>query len=208
MIRKVLDAPPSTDISFKQRIQEFTNAVITDIRSQVVSEQEVSETVQDTFDQIIKDFHSSCNMILEATDIPDTNRTVLDQQQQTQVECGYLSRKLQLLEEIYSGYREEKKAWEENIEFFKNPLSLTTVTMKDCAFENLNDVTTLSSVYDHCGELLSLLRSIKETKEEVFEARQGLVEAYQDYILKAWRALEVPPTDIEDNLQPPRQSIL
>lgn len=48
MIRKVLDAPPSTDISFKQRIQEFTNAVITDIRSQVVSEQEVSETVQDT----------------------------------------------------------------------------------------------------------------------------------------------------------------
>lgn len=105
-------------------------------------------------------------MILEATDIPDTNRvsavhsssiqTVLDQQQQTQVECGYLSRKLQLLEEIYSGYREEKKAWEENIEFFKNPLSLTTVTMKDCAFENLNDVTTLSSVYDHVVFLSAL----------------------------------------------------
>ena len=80
----------------------------------------------------------------------------MDQQQQTQVEYGYLSRKLQLLEEIYSGYREEKKAWEENIEFFKNPLSLTTVTMKDCAFENLNDVTTLSSVYDHVVFLSAL----------------------------------------------------
>ena len=73
----------------------------------------------------------------------------LDQQQQVNVDCEYLSQKLQHLEQIREGYTEEKEAWERNIEFFKNPLTLTTVSMRDCAFEHLNDTATLSSAYEH-----------------------------------------------------------
>lgn len=74
------------------------------------------------------------------------------------VDCEYLSKKLEHLEAIRKGYTEEKEAWEKNIEFFKSPLSLTTVTMRDCAFEHLNDTATLSSAYEHVAKELLIQR--------------------------------------------------
>ena len=48
LYRKVLDAPPSTDISFHQRMKEFTSAVISDIHNQIASEATVSLNVSET----------------------------------------------------------------------------------------------------------------------------------------------------------------
>lgn len=46
--RKILDVPPSTDITFHQRMKEFTSAVISDIQNQTASEATVSSNVSDT----------------------------------------------------------------------------------------------------------------------------------------------------------------
>ena len=113
--------------------------------------------------QIINEFNATCSSFLDTVEIPESNEVLmlyialksqkeLDQQQQANVDCEYLSKKLQHLQQIREGYTEEKEAWEKNIEFFKTPLSLTTVTMRDCAFEHLNDTETLSSAYEHVYE--------------------------------------------------------
>ena len=50
---------------------------------------------------------------------------------------------------VTASYQQEKDAWEANLSFFKNPLSLTAVEMSDCVFEHINDTATLSSLYDN-----------------------------------------------------------
>ena len=57
-------------------------------------------------------------------------------------------KKLKNLQQICKGYESEKRAWEENLSFFKNPLSLTSVESIDCAFEGVHDTATLSKLYD------------------------------------------------------------
>ena len=56
--------------------------------------------------------------------------------------------KLVLLKSIRDDYKEEKEAWEENLQFFKNPLSLSSVEMTDCVFEKINDIETLTTLSD------------------------------------------------------------
>ena len=72
------------------------------------------------------------------------------------METEYLVRKLRNLQQICEGYECEKRAWEENLSFFKNPLSLTSVESVDCAFEGVNDTTTLSKLYDAVRSLVCL----------------------------------------------------
>ena len=49
---------------------------------------------------------------------------------------------------IRDDYKEEKEAWEENLQFFKNPLSLSSVEMTDCVFEKINDIEKLTALSD------------------------------------------------------------
>lgn len=52
------------------------------------------------------------------------------------------------MKSIRNDYEEEKEAWEENLQFFKNPLSLSSVEMTDCVFEKINDIETLTTLSD------------------------------------------------------------
>ena len=52
------------------------------------------------------------------------------------------------MKSIRNDYEEEKEAWEENLQFFKNPLSLSSVEMTDCVFEKINDLETLTALSD------------------------------------------------------------
>ena len=52
------------------------------------------------------------------------------------------------MKSIRNDYAEEKEAWEENLQFFKNPLSLSSVEMTDCVFEKINDIETLTTLSD------------------------------------------------------------
>lgn len=52
------------------------------------------------------------------------------------------------MKSIRDDYKEEKEAWEENLQFFKNPLSLSSVEMTDCVFEKINDLETLTTLSD------------------------------------------------------------
>ena len=52
------------------------------------------------------------------------------------------------MKSIRNDYEEEKEAWEENLQFFKNPLSLSSVEMTDCVFEKINDLETLTTLSD------------------------------------------------------------
>ena len=52
------------------------------------------------------------------------------------------------MKSIRNDYEEEKEAWEENLPFFKNPLSLSSVEMTDCVFEKINDIETLTTLSD------------------------------------------------------------
>lgn len=72
----------------------------------------------------------------------------MNAQHNAEAEVKYLQRKLNNLQIIYNGYMEEKKAWEENLDFFSHPVSLQHVEMTDCIFENLNDTATLSELSD------------------------------------------------------------
>lgn len=63
-------------------------------------------------------------------------------------ESKYLSKKFAILQDLRNDYIAEKEAWEENLHFFKHPLSLSCVEMSDCVFENINDTATLSSISD------------------------------------------------------------
>lgn len=72
----------------------------------------------------------------------------MNAQHNAEAEVKYLQRKLDNLQIIYNGYMEEKKAWEENMDFFSHPVSLQHVELTDCIFENLNDTATLSELSD------------------------------------------------------------
>ena len=52
------------------------------------------------------------------------------------------------MKSIRNDYEEEKEAWEENLQFFKNPLSLSSVEMTDCVSEKINDIETLTTLSD------------------------------------------------------------
>ena len=89
----------------------------------------------------------------------------LNKQHQCHVELNYLETKLEHLKcirEAYSfcstisvSYEEEKHAWEENLSFFKTPLSLTSTEAGDCTFDGINDTTTLSNLYEDVRHSLS-----------------------------------------------------
>ena len=72
--------------------------------------------------------------------------TLLNEQRHIAVKCDFLSKKYALLQDLRDDYKSEIEAWETNLEFFKNPLSLSCVEMSDCVFENINDAATLSSI--------------------------------------------------------------
>lgn len=75
-------------------------------------------------------------------------KILLNNQQSLSGESEYLSKKFATLQELRNDYIAEKEAWEENLHFFKHPLSLSCVEMSDCVFENINDAATLSSISD------------------------------------------------------------
>lgn len=173
------------------------------------------------------EFKSRCHDLLSNTDIPDSNEVLdyacyypqdlLNSQHHAETEAIYLEKKKNNLEAIYTGYAEEERAWEENLRFFSNPVSIQCVEMTDCIFENINDTATLSDINDkvsacyvgnyQCANLLSLLHSVKDIKEEAEEARNSLVTVYQQEILRRWNALgkSVNPRDV--SMAPSRKSI-
>lgn len=176
---------------------------------------------------ILAEFKSKCRDLLSRAAIPDSNEVfkhnrdnsqdLLNSQHHTETEAIYLEKKKNNLEAIYTGYVEEERAWEENLSFFSNPASIQCVEMTDCIFENINDTATLSNINDkvgdcrvgdfQCANLLSLLHSVKDIKDEATEARNSLVTVYQQEVLRRWNALgkSVNPRDI--SMAPSRKSI-
>ncbi|OAO16447.1 hypothetical protein AV274_1825 [Blastocystis sp. ATCC 50177/Nand II] len=148
-----------------------------------------NEAVSDIFNSILAEFKSKCRDLLSRAAIPDSNEDLLNSQHHTETEAIYLEKKKNNLEAIYTGYAEEERAWEENLSFFSNPASIQCVEMTDCIFENINDTATLSNINDRCANLLSLLHSVKDIKDEATEARNSLVTVYQQEVLRRWNAL-------------------
>ena len=83
---------------------------------------------------------------------------MLNQKHQLQVDGDYLGKKFKHLQSIRDGYifdlvmkysyAKEKKAWEDNLAFFKNPISITSIDSVEGVFEGINDTATLSRIYD------------------------------------------------------------
>lgn len=153
---------------------------------------------------------------------------LLNQQHQLQIDGEYLGKKFKHLQNIRDGYifkmmmncsyAKEKKAWEDNLAFFKNPISLTSIDSVDCVFEGINDTATLSRIYDdvlfnpplsyiQSGILLSILRKVEDVRDEVVYARKQLMEAYQNDVLDRWNAKDMNVNAIQQDLDSARQSM-
>ena len=118
---------------------------------------------------------------------------------------------------VKCSYSKEKKAWEDNLAFFKNPISLTSIDSVECVFEGINDTATLSRIYDdvvlistlhaQSGILLSILRKVEDVRDEVVYARKQLMEAYQKDVLDRWNAKDMNLATVHRDLESARQSM-
>ncbi|KAK8816846.1 hypothetical protein WA577_002640, partial [Blastocystis sp. JDR] len=182
---------------FRDKVESYVDESIDTIAFHMSAEKVENEAVSDIFNSILAEFKSKCRDLLSRAAIPDSNEDLLNSQHHTETEAIYLEKKKNNLEAIYTGYAEEERAWEENLSFFSNPASIQCVEMTDCIFENINDTATLSNINDRCANLLSLLHSVKDIKDEATEARNSLVTVYQQEVLRRWNALgkSVNPRD-------------
>ncbi|KAK8795280.1 hypothetical protein WA538_004768, partial [Blastocystis sp. DL] len=178
-------------------MSDYVVAGFGEIAYALEEESKLDSEESEIFHQMVKDFQQECVRIIAAASIPDSNEDSLNKQHQCHVELNYLETKLEHLKCIREAYEEEKHAWEENLSFFKTPLSLTSTEAGDCTFDGINDTTTLSNLYEDSGTLLSTLRDVRDTKNEILEVRQQLVQAYHQDTLTRWNANDFAFSSVE-----------